>query len=160
MKCKDCGSCMQGWFTSEPGAYVCIGVKEPFVINDINHECTEYPEKAIDEILTVPECDFSNAPEFYVDDEAIWASIMGTPTYQQVISKEMFVEAYNKWIKGVHPSEDIYRLNPCFKCGSTIVVEPYGNRWVVQCTHCGTRLEYVGTMEELAAFWNSNTKEK
>lgn len=44
MKCKDCYSCRKGWFRSAPDKYVCIGVKEPFVIDDINVECTEYPE--------------------------------------------------------------------------------------------------------------------
>lgn len=160
MKCKDCGSCVQGWFTSDVGAYVCIGVKEPFIIDDINSECTEYPEKAIDEMLTTVECDFSNAPKFYVDDKGIWVPEIGTSAYYQILSKEMFVEAYNKWIKGVQPPEDIYRLNPCFVCGSTIVVEPHGDTLVVQCTGCGTRLEYKGTMNSLAAFWNDITKEK
>ena len=45
MKCKDCDSCRLGWFNSKPESYVCIGVKEPFVIENINNECTEYPEK-------------------------------------------------------------------------------------------------------------------
>lgn len=29
-----------------PNDYVCTGVKHPFIINDIDHQCTEYPEKA------------------------------------------------------------------------------------------------------------------
>ena len=45
MKCKDCSSCRKGYFKSKPDKYVCIGVKEPFVIEDINNECTEYLEK-------------------------------------------------------------------------------------------------------------------
>lgn len=45
MKCKDCSSCHEGWFSYRPNAYVCIGVKEPFIISDIEQECTEYPEK-------------------------------------------------------------------------------------------------------------------
>lgn len=45
MKCKDCKACKKGWFSSDPDDYVCIGVKEPFVINDINKECTEYEDK-------------------------------------------------------------------------------------------------------------------
>lgn len=45
MKCKDCSSCKKGWFPSAPNEYVCIGVKVPFVIGDVNNECTEYPEK-------------------------------------------------------------------------------------------------------------------
>ena len=45
MKCRDCTSCKKGWFLSNPDEYVCIGVKEPFTINDINAECTEYKDK-------------------------------------------------------------------------------------------------------------------
>lgn len=45
MKCKDCGSCEKGWFPSRPYDYVCIGVKYPFVIDDIDVECTEYEDK-------------------------------------------------------------------------------------------------------------------
>lgn len=44
MKCKECNCAEKGWFKSKPDAYVCIGVQEPFVIKDINVECTEYPE--------------------------------------------------------------------------------------------------------------------
>lgn len=44
MKCKDCPACRFGWFSSKPDEYVCIGVPKPFVINDINHECTEYED--------------------------------------------------------------------------------------------------------------------
>lgn len=45
MKCRDCNCCRKGWFDFAPDVYVCIGVKEPFAINNINRECTEYPEK-------------------------------------------------------------------------------------------------------------------
>lgn len=44
----------------------------------------------------------------YVDDRGIWMPIQeyvsGTTAsyYRMVMSKEMFVEAYNKWIKDVH----------------------------------------------------------
>ena len=42
MKCRECNACFKGWFDFDPDEYVCIGGLEPFVINDINHECTEY----------------------------------------------------------------------------------------------------------------------
>ena len=42
MKCKDCSACHKGWFNYRPNDYVCTGVKEPFIISDINVECTEY----------------------------------------------------------------------------------------------------------------------
>ena len=45
MKCKDCDACYKGYFKSRPNEYVCTGVCEPFVIRNIDNECTEYPEK-------------------------------------------------------------------------------------------------------------------
>lgn len=172
MKCKDCSACYQVFYDDEQtiSDYLCYGVQEPFVIADINNECTEYPEKR-DATLSVDILDKVDhktyyCPKPYVDDKGIWVPTQSAVeeglacTYKEVISKEMFVEAYNKWIKGVEPSEDIYRLNPCFVCGSTIIVEPHGDTLVVQCTGCGTRLEYKGTMNSLAAFWNDIIKEK
>lgn len=44
MKCRECNSCRKGWFKSKPEDYVCIGVPEPFLINNIDGECTEYRE--------------------------------------------------------------------------------------------------------------------
>ena len=45
MKCKDCACCCKGFFEFKPEAYVCTGGPEPFVIDDINVECIEYPER-------------------------------------------------------------------------------------------------------------------
>lgn len=50
MKCIECSACYKGWFKSQPDAYVCIGVPEPFVISDVNAECTEYPEKKAEHV--------------------------------------------------------------------------------------------------------------
>lgn len=44
MKCRECSACHKGWFKSRPNEYVCTGVPEPFVIYDINAECTEYKD--------------------------------------------------------------------------------------------------------------------
>lgn len=45
MKCRECNCCKKGWFDYMPEVYVCTGVKEPFAIDDINRECTEYPNR-------------------------------------------------------------------------------------------------------------------
>ena len=45
MKCRDCKACKKGWFSSSPDEYVCIGVPDPFVIDDVDTECTEYEDK-------------------------------------------------------------------------------------------------------------------
>lgn len=46
-KCNECDACVKGYFKSKPDAYVCIGVKEPFVLNakDLNKPCTQYKSK-------------------------------------------------------------------------------------------------------------------
>ena len=44
MKCKECDCCKQGYFRNDLKSYICIGVREPFKIDDIYHSCTEYPE--------------------------------------------------------------------------------------------------------------------
>lgn len=46
MKCKNCASCYKGYYRSRPNDYVCIGVPEPFIINDIDKECRCYPDKS------------------------------------------------------------------------------------------------------------------
>lgn len=56
MKCKECRSCYKGYFASQPDTYVCIGVKEPFAIFDINQECPEYPEKRESSLKSCPFC--------------------------------------------------------------------------------------------------------
>ena len=43
MKCKNCEACRKGFFKHLPDKHVCIGVSEPFVIDDINLHCCEYP---------------------------------------------------------------------------------------------------------------------
>ena len=45
MKCKDCSCCHKGWFDHRPNDYVCTGVRHPFVISNIENECTEYADK-------------------------------------------------------------------------------------------------------------------
>lgn len=46
MYCRDCYCAKRGYFKSKPDAYVCTGVKEPFVISDYqNTECSEYKDK-------------------------------------------------------------------------------------------------------------------
>ena len=44
MICAECTACRKVDYNDGTWAWTCHGVKEPFVINDINKECTEYPE--------------------------------------------------------------------------------------------------------------------
>jgi hypothetical protein len=102
MKCKDCESCKKGWFKSKPEKYVCIGVKEPFVIENINVECTEYPDKRQKRTNEIKNIRFKGEDYIpYVGDDGIYAPVVynGLVYNQCVVPKTLFVEAYNKWIK-------------------------------------------------------------
>ena len=108
MKCKDCDSCRKGFWASKPDAYICIGVQEPFEILDIESECTEYARQS-----QVTQSTFIKKPVFikqhlYIDENGIYMPVNEyvhegcEGSYRLVLSKEMFVEAYNKWIKDSH----------------------------------------------------------
>ncbi len=45
MRCRECSACVKGFYKCSPEEYVCTGVKYPFVIENIDTQCTEYPEK-------------------------------------------------------------------------------------------------------------------
>lgn len=55
MKCKDCKA-RSVKVVGDRTLYFCNAVKEPFVITDIEHECTEYPDKRDD--ISKMEIDF------------------------------------------------------------------------------------------------------
>ena len=97
MKCKECKACRKGFFASKPEVYVCIGVPEPFVIDDINVDCSEYPERNKITAKIIP----SEPAKPHVGDDGIYIPDSYDSRHcRMLISKELFVEAYNKWIKG------------------------------------------------------------
>lgn len=83
MKCVDCDACKQGFFKSKPEMYVCTGTKEPFVIENISHKCTEYPDKNIsmegkymkEVIKTLTEKELVNHPSHYGGEDDPYESI-------------------------------------------------------------------------------------
>lgn len=87
MNCMQCGEEM---INTTGGNYYCP--KCGAGINDLVYK----PSKQLEYIKQEP----------YVDDNGIWVPLQeyapeGCASYYKlVISKEMFVEAYNKWIKG------------------------------------------------------------
>ena len=83
MKCKDCEYREKVFYddNQELSCDVCTAAENPFIIDNLNFECTEFSEKAIDKIIKIPDLDYSNAPAFYVDDEGIYTSVIGTSAY-------------------------------------------------------------------------------
>lgn len=59
MKCCECDACRavtkQRWVRGEGfisyRVQECWGVKHPFVIQDVNQECTQYPEKRAQKVV-------------------------------------------------------------------------------------------------------------
>jgi predicted kinase len=51
MRCKDCSCLRYNWIKDRPEEPWCIGVKHPFKIENIDHECTEYTD---DNFINVP----------------------------------------------------------------------------------------------------------
>lgn len=76
MKCRDCDCCRKGWFPSKPDAYVCIGVKVPFVIGNIYSDCTEYEDRAKSgkiDVIRCPYCDESYYQELYTTTTCLYS---------------------------------------------------------------------------------------
>lgn len=108
MKCIECDYAVKGFFACEPDKYVCIGVKEPFAIEDPEVECTEYPEYRERKVVNIGTIIAQKPVKAFVDDEGIYIPDAYNPIYHtMLISKELFVEAYNKWIRG----EEINEVN-------------------------------------------------
>ena len=100
MKCKDCNSCKLGHFKEMPNDYVCTGVKYPFVIKDIEHECTEYPEKTGKYTFKMATTYQQKDIKAFVGDDGIYVPSEVYGCHKLLMSKDIFVEAYNKWING------------------------------------------------------------
>lgn len=102
MKCEECSNCKQGYFESRPYSYVCIGAKVPFIIDNIKQECTEYKTIIMEDTEDM-ETYWKQNP--YVGDDGIYVPVneqvkIGTTSvYRKLIPREVFVEAYNKFIK-------------------------------------------------------------
>ena len=45
LKCKHCLACEKGFFKSLPDKYVCIGVPEPFIVDNIDSYCSKYSDE-------------------------------------------------------------------------------------------------------------------
>ena len=45
LKCKYCLGCKKGFFKSLPDKYVCIGVPEPFIVDNIDSYCSKYSDE-------------------------------------------------------------------------------------------------------------------
>lgn len=158
MKCKECDACVKKFYTNNTYAYVCNGVPEPFIIDDIEQECTAYKTTSLKIQEDIEDMETYCKQNPYVDDEAIYvpteeyAPIGRTAYYKKLMSKEIFIEAYEKWIlptqyKSVEEAPltaDAPKWQICVDgyypycpiCGQ----EPPSGHMTRHCPNCGTRL--------------------
>ena len=158
MKCKECDACVKHFYSNTVYVHMCTGVPEPFVIDDIEQECTEYKTTS----LKIQE-DIENMETYckqnpYIKDDAIYvpteeyAPIGRTSHYKKFMSKEIFVEAYEKWIAPTQhepveeaPLEaDTPKWQICvdgyYPYCPICNAEPPSGHMTRHCPNCGTRL--------------------
>ncbi len=70
-RCIDCDACRKGWFSSKPDKYVCIGVAEPFIIDDIYDKCKIYNDDNVKDNLYID----------YRDDKMVVMRMVGCDIY-------------------------------------------------------------------------------
>lgn len=134
MKCKECVCCRKGWFLSSPNDYVCIGVKNPFIINNINEECSEYFEYK-DKVIK--DVSIEKAIEHF--KYGISHDIFSEPVTSYA---KMAVEALDKQI-AKKPVGDLnsvphYR---CPNCNNAVAVYKFDYKYS-NCKWCGQKLDW------------------
>ena len=99
MKCRNCSACHKGYFKSKPNDYVCTGVCEPFVIRNIDNECTEYKEKNKENTPMIAEKSW----EEFRDSGFLWWINMILHTFGWAITVKMedgkVIDAYPARVK-------------------------------------------------------------
>ena len=137
MKCKECGCAKKGWFKSKPDDYVCIGVNEPFIISDINNECTEYPEKRNKKI----ESDIVDAIVHF--KYGISNDIFKEPVTNyakmaiEALGKRIPIEHHHSKVLEIH---DKARISVCPNCLGMIITE--AEEFPKFCTCCGQAIDW------------------
>ena len=99
MRCRDCDCAKRGYFKSKPDDYVCTGVCEPFVIKNIDKECTEYPEKNKENTPMIVEKSWKE----FIDSDFLWWINMILHTFGWAITVKMedgkVIDAYPARVK-------------------------------------------------------------
>lgn len=150
MKCRECSSRRKGYWASSPETDVCIGVKEPFEIADINAECVAYPEKKDDKkksTITL-RLENLNSGEYSLlmklvekangnSNENIWTPQVGDDVW--------YIDAYEAGVfewKGVESDWALFRIGNCFKTKA-------------ECEFVIEKLAVINELKEFAARYNS-----
>lgn len=110
MKCKDCRSCCKGWLEHKPEEYWRIGVKHPFRIENIDHECTEYFDG---DQYTIPTwSDLDLLPDTYLPPT--FTMLVGIPgTGKSTYAKGLASKGSAVWMSSDYIRENLYGDAAC-----------------------------------------------
>lgn len=152
MKCIECDACRKGFWKSKPEAYICIGVKEPFEINDVYQQCTEYPEKREQQpnvgglIRRQELLDSLEEPYNWCDTPE---ELQEVSDYKRFVSLVMAIPAvdakpvrYGRWVKahGMMPPEYTGR-HVCSECDRFAPSDLMGREVLTaHCPNCGVKM--------------------
>lgn len=149
MKCKECNCCHEEALTrwsSVDRNYVtkyvhkCYGVKEPFIIENINVECTEYPEyrnKVVEDVSiekAIEHFKYGISHDIFSEPVTSYAKMAVEALEKQIENEE---EGY--WfLLDECANEGIY----CFKCYKKVYKKDYANQKLKSkfCPNCGKRM--------------------
>ena len=142
MKCKDCNCAHKGFLVHKPDAYICIGVPEPFEIEDMNNECTEYEYKRDANVClssTAPRLINANALKSVFRE---WLSAKSDyRTINQIIDGVPAIDAepvrHGRWI--AVPSSDVM-TGKAYKCSECNKMR-YGSFMPNYCQNCGAKMD-------------------
>lgn len=142
MKCKECNSCEKGWFASKPNEYVCIGVKHPFVISDINAECTEYPEKR--NTVTIEDAivhfKYGISHDIFSEPVTTYARMAAEALEKQIPKKPIYVDT--RFRNHGRRIADGSSLDKCYKCPNCDLHIFHVFDSEEHCKYCGQKLDW------------------
>ena len=144
MKCKDCSACHKGYFKSKPDAYVCIGVPEPFVINNINNECTEYSERRNKKRITIEDAinhfKYGISRDIFSEPVTSYAKMAVESLEKQIPMKPIYVDI--RFRNHSRNIADGSSLDKCYKCPNCLshIFHVFDSE--VHCKYCGQALDW------------------
>jgi hypothetical protein len=155
MKCRECECCHEvilnkwspingKWITKT--VQQCWGVKEPFEIEDINVECTEYPDrrdKTIKDISiekAIEHFKYGISHDIFKEPVTSYAKMAVEALEKQIPKKPTYVDT--RFRNHGRSIADGSSLSKCYKCPncSSHIFHVFDSE--TNCEHCGQALDW------------------
>lgn len=143
MKCRECLACHKGWFKSRPNEYVCTGVPEPFIIKDINVECTEYKERKNKNIGlgdAISHFKYGISHDIFSEPVTTYAKMAVAALEKQIPMKPTYVDTrFRNHGKSITDGSSLDKCYKCPNCGLHIF-HVFDSE--IHCKYCGQLLDW------------------